>query len=61
MRSNNLPRHLKTHGIEDEGGSGGWKTTINKEALRKILKDCNEEYDEKISLGATIYTLLREN
>ena len=61
MRSNNLTRHLKTHGIEDKGGSGGWKTTINKEALRKILKKCNQEYNEKINLGATIFEILGEN
>ena len=61
MRSDNLPRHLRTHGIEDKRSSGGWKTKINKEALRKIMEKCNQEYNEKINLGATIFEILGEN
>ena len=59
MRSDVLTRHMKVH--ETNGGS---KRTHNEmeeedaEALRKYLIKCNNEYEEKITLGKTVYQFL---
>ena len=59
MRSDNLTRHMIVH--ETNGGS---KRTHNEmeeedaETLKKYLIKCNNEYEEKITLGKTVYRFL---
>ena len=59
MRSDILTRHMKVH--ETNVGS---KRTHNEmeeedaEVVRKYLIKCNNEYEEKITLGKTVYRFL---
>ena len=59
MRSDNLTRHMIVH--ETNGGS---KRTHNEmeeedaEALKKYLMKCNNEYENKITLGKKVYQFL---
>ena len=59
MRSDNLTRHMIVH--ETNCGS---KRTHNEmeeedaEALKKYLMKCNNEYENKITLGKKVYQFL---
>ena len=59
MRSDILTRHMKVH--ETNSGSKRKHYEMEEEdavALKKYLIKCNNEYEEKITLGKTVYQFL---
>ena len=59
MRSDVLNRHMKVH--ETNGGSKRKHYEMEEEdaeAVRKYLIKCNNEYEEKMTLGKTVYRFL---
>ena len=59
MRSDILTRHMKVH--ETNSGSKRQHYEMEEEdaeALKKYLIKCNNEYEEKITLGKTVYQFL---